>query len=406
MMNDHMPVDIEKGEHPALVDLIELGRQKSYVTLDDIVTFIPETEQDKDQLDEVFAGLFKAGVLYLDNDSPLEPSEDLLVEVGEDNDNFVGKGLPGNTSILSMDVDDGVGLYLKEVGEIPLLSREEEVALAQQIESGRLARKELAQGDNSPQRQAELDRIIEAGWRAREHLITANSRLVISVAKKYNQRGLSFQDLIQEGNIGLLRAVKKFDHRRGFKFSTYAYWWIRQAITRSIAEQARTIRLPVHMHDRIGKMLRARHRLTQSLGRDPTSEELASALNTSPGKVQRIIEMARVPLSLDTPTNFEGDSVLGDFIEDEEASTPDELAAQNLLREQFEEVFKTLPPREVHILKLRYGLMDGKTYTLMEVGEKIGVTRERVRQIEAQALQRLRRPGIRRMLLAYLSAEG
>jgi RNA polymerase primary sigma factor len=405
-MDDQMPVDIEKSEHPTLIDLIELGQQKSYVTLDDIVAFFPETEQDKDQLEEVFAGLYKAGVLFLDDDSLLVPSDELLAKARENNEGLVVKSLPDEPSVLAMDVDDGVGLYLKEVGEIPLLSREEEVALAQRIESGRLARRELALGNNSPQRRAELDSIIEAGWRAREHLITANSRLVISVAKKYNQRGLSFQDLIQEGNIGLLRAVKKFDHRRGFKFSTYAYWWIRQAITRSIAEQARTIRLPVHMHDRIGKMLRARHKLTQSLGRDPTAEELASVLNTSPGKVQRIIEMARVPLSLDTPTNFEGDSVLGDFIEDEEASTPDELAAQNLLREQFEEVFKTLPPREVHILKLRYGLMDGKTYTLMEVGEKIGVTRERVRQIEAQALQRLRRPGVRRVLLAYLRVEG
>jgi RNA polymerase primary sigma factor len=244
--------------------------------------------------------------------------------------------------------------------------------------------------------------LVEDGWAAREHLITANSRLVISVAKKYMGRGVPFLDLIQEGNIGLIRAAKKFDYRRGHKFSTYATWWIRQAVTRAIADQGRTIRVPVHMGDQINKLLRVSHQLTQKLGRSPTTEELAHELDVPPKKVENMIQVARRPLSLETPTDEEEDSVLGDFIEDEEAPAPPEMVTQHMLKEHLREVLHNLPPREVRILQLRYGLLDGRNYTLEEVGRKMGVTRERVRQIEAQALNRLRHPGHRRKLVDYL----
>ena len=265
-----------------------------------------------------------------------------------------------------------------------------------------MAREELARGSVSNKRRFELRALIEDGWAAREHLITANSRLVISVAKKYMGRGVPFLDLIQEGNIGLIRATKKFDYRRGHKFSTYATWWIRQAITRAIADQGRTIRVPVHMGDQINKLLRAQHRLTQKLGRNPSVEELADALEVLPKKVENMIQVARRPLSLETPTDNEDDSVLGDFIEDDEIPVPDESATYNILKEHIELILGSLPPREVRILQLRYGLLDGQSYTLEEVGRKMGVTRERVRQIEAQALNRLRNPSIQSKLHDYL----
>jgi RNA polymerase primary sigma factor len=240
------------------------------------------------------------------------------------------------------------------------------------------------------------------GQAAREHLITANSRLVISVAKKYIGRGVPFLDLIQEGNIGLIRAARKFDYRRGHKFSTYATWWIRQAVTRAIADQGRTIRVPVHMGDQINRLIRVSHQLTQELGHDPTSEELAEALEVPVKKAEQMIQVARRPLSLETPTDEDEDSVLGDFIEDAEALAPAEAVTQNMLKEQIQEILLSLPPREVRILQLRYGLVDGESYTLEEVGKKLGVTRERVRQIEAQALSRLRHPTHSRRLKDYL----
>ena len=249
---------------------------------------------------------------------------------------------------------------------------------------------------------AEKQRLIEDGWAAREHLITANSRLVISVAKKYMGRGVPFLDLIQEGNIGLIRAAKKFDYRRGHKFSTYATWWIRQAVTRAIADQGRTIRVPVHMGDQINKLLRVSHQLTQKLGRSPTTDELAHALDVTPKKVENMIQVARRPISLETPTDEDEDSILGDFIEDKESPAPATTVTHNLLKEQLQDVLGSLPPREVRILQLRYGLLDGQSYTLEEVGRKMGVTRERVRQIEAQALSRLRHPSHRRILVDYL----
>jgi RNA polymerase primary sigma factor len=405
-MNDVLinVVEDEEEEYSAIARLIELGRQKTYVTIDDILHFFPDAEQDVEQLEEAFAALMSAGIPYIEDVASLEePSEDELSpdeDEEDEDDDEQNRGILDD--LANIDTDDTIGLYLKEVSRVPLLNAEEEVELAQRIERGRIAREELARGNVSARRRTELRRLIEDGWQAREHLITANSRLVISVAKKYMGRGVPFLDLIQEGNIGLIRATKKFEYQRGHKFSTYATWWIRQAVTRAIADQGRTIRVPVHMGDQINKLLRVQHQLTQKLGRDPTVEELAEALEVPPKKVENMIQVARRPLSLETPTDDEEDSVLGDFIEDDEAPPPDDTATYNLLREHLEEVLETLPPREVRILELRYGLQDGQAYTLEEVGRKMGVTRERVRQIEAQALTRLRHPSVRRKLRDYL----
>ncbi|MFC2043581.1 sigma-70 family RNA polymerase sigma factor, partial [Chloroflexota bacterium] len=380
----------------------ELGRQKSFVTIDDILALFPDAEQDVDQLEEAFSALLSAGIPYIDDTTLGEPSDEDLIEEEETEEDGRREIAVEDNYLANIDTDDSIGLYLKEVGRVPLLTAEQEVELAQRIERGRLGREELAKGNVRPRRRQGLQLLIEDGWAAREHLITANSRLVISVAKKYMGRGVPFLDLIQEGNIGLIRAAKKFDYRRGHKFSTYATWWIRQAVTRAIADQGRTIRVPVHMGDQINKLLRIQHQLTQRLGRDPTVDELADALEINPQKIENMIQVARRPLSLELPTDDEEDSVLGDFIKDEEVSAPDDSATYNLLREHLDVVLEGLPPREVRILQLRYGLTDGQAYTLEEVGRKMGVTRERVRQIEAQALSRLRHPSIRRKLREYL----
>ena len=383
--------------------LIQHGREKGFVTIDDILIFLPDAEQDLDQLEEAFTALLKARIEYVE-DASTRDAEDELSADDDEVEESGGRTMSFDDNYLAnIDTDDMIGLYLKEVGRVPLLTAEEEVDLSQRIELGRIAREELARGASSPHRRMELRRLIEDGWFAREHLITANSRLVISVAKKYMGRGVPFLDLIQEGNIGLIRAAKKFDYRRGHKFSTYATWWIRQAVTRAIADQGRTIRVPVHMGDQINKLLRVQHQITQRLGREPNLEELAEALQVTPKKVENMIQVARRPLSLETPTDDEEDSVLADFIEDHDATAPDEMATFNLLRQHLDEVLFNLPPREVRILQLRYGLLDGQAYTLEEVGRKMGVTRERVRQIEAQALSRLRHPAVRRKLREYLS---
>lgn len=398
LIND---VEDDDEEYSAIARLIDYGRQKSFITIDDILHFFPEAEQDVEQLEEAFAALMSAGIPYTEDESVMgEPSEDELDLDEEDEES--DRGGISLDDLQNIDTDDTIGLYLKEVSRVPLLTAEEEVELAQRIERGSMSRAELAKGTVSLKRRNDLKRSIEDGWAAREHLITANSRLVISVAKKYMGRGVPFLDLIQEGNIGLIRATKKFDYRRGHKFSTYATWWIRQAVTRAIADQGRTIRVPVHMGDQINKLLRTQHQLTQKLGREPSVEELAHALDVPPKKVENMIQVARRPLSLETPTDDEEDSVLGDFIEDDEAPPPDDSATYNLLKEHLEDVLNSLPPREVRILQLRYGLLDGQAYTLEEVGRKMGVTRERVRQIEAQALTRLRHPTIRRKLRDYL----
>jgi RNA polymerase primary sigma factor len=392
-------------ESVALNQLLELGRQRGVVTYDDILHFFPEAERDIEQLEEAYAALQAAGIELVDASSVEdEPSEEEMEEIEIEEEEAAIRDLSQDDAYLSaIDADDTIGLYLKEIGRVPLLIAAEEVALAKRMEKMKVARDKLGKGGKiAPKDREQLMADIEDGWAAREHLITANSRLVISVAKKYMGRGVPFLDLIQEGNIGLIRAAKKFDYKRGHKFSTYATWWIRQAVTRAIADQGRTIRVPVHMGDQINKLLRVSHSLTQELGRDPTVDELADSLSVTPKKVESMIQIARRPLSLETPTDEEEDSVLGDFIQDEDSPAPVEVATKNLLREQIQEVLATLPPREVRILQLRYGLLDGESYTLEEVGKKMGVTRERVRQIEAQALSRLRHPSHRRKLRDYL----
>lgn len=397
--DDMLFEEFDAEQAGSLIDqLVELGREKGFITIEDIITIFPEAERDLDQLEEAYAALLGADIPYIDEVA--EPDDHFEEEIIEDE--AIPASAEDQNHLASVDADDTVGLYLKEVGRVPLLTAEEEVQLAKRIERGRIAREELASGPVYERRRSELRKGIEDGWAAREHLITANSRLVISVAKKYMGRGVPFLDLIQEGNIGLIRAAKKFDYRRGHKFSTYATWWIRQAVTRAIADQGRTIRVPVHMGDQINKLLRVSHQLTQKLGRDPSTDELADFLGVPPKKVENMIQVARRPLSLETPTDEEEDSVLADFIQDEESPAPADTVTQNLLHEHLKEVLNTLPPREVRILQLRYGLLDGQSYTLEEVGRKMGVTRERVRQIEAQALSRLRHPGHRRKLVDYL----
>jgi RNA polymerase primary sigma factor len=299
------------------------------------------------------------------------------------------------------DPNDPVSLYFREINKVPLLSHDEEIALAKRIEAGREARKKIAQGSVSSKVKKELRRKIEDGWAAREHLVTANFRLVISVAKKYVNRGVPFLDLIQDGNIGLIRATKKFDYRRGFRFSTYATWWIRQAISRGVADHGRTIRLPVHLGDQINRLWRKSQQLTQKLGREATIEELAEVLNESPKKIDELMRVSQRPLSLELPSD-DDDNELSDYTPDEVIPAPVEAVTENIMQEHVHDILETLPPREARILQLRYGLLDGKSRTLGEVGKKMGVTRERVRQIEAQAFRRLRQPKIKRELKDYI----
>jgi RNA polymerase primary sigma factor len=381
------------GEEYLLSKVAEQG----YITYDDIRIAFPRVEDNLEELDDILAHLGENGIrvgISKDEDQDYEESEQL------EQDEAIAD-LPAYYD--SIMIDDMVGLYLKEIGQIPLLKPAEEIALAKRIEAGWIAQRELDQENLAPKRQAELRAIVLDGLAAREHLICANFRLVINIAKKYMGRNVSFLDLIQEGNIGLMRAANKFDYRLGNKFSTYATWWIRQAVTRAIADQSRTIRVPVHLVDQIGKLMRTAHLLTQELGCEPTVADLAAALDIPEHKAEQILKAAHIPLSLDMSVDDEGDSELGDFVEDGNASMPDETMVSEVLHKLLEEILQDFPPREVRILKLRYGLVDGQTYTLEEAGRKLGVTRERVRQIEAQALKRLRHPKCSRRLRGFLS---
>jgi len=395
-------------------EILRLGQAQGYVTYDDILARLPAVERDVDALDELLDALGGAGVEVL----PAAPVE----EEGAP-EAAAGEGEPeehGETrldpSLLyenlvedegyqqALDTDDVVGLYLKEAGRVPLLTAEEEVELAKRMDAGKFAAEQLAESDGQLPRSArrELEALVEDGTAAQEYLVRANSRLVISVAKKYIGRGVPFLDLIQEGNIGLIRAARKFEWQRGHKFSTYATWWIRQAVSRAVADQGRTIRVPVHMGDQINKLRRVSNQLTQELGREPSTYELAGAMETTPDKIENLIEISRRPISLETPIEEDADSEFGDFIEDVTSPRPAEIVTQNLLREHLEQALDRLPRREAHILELRYGLKDGETHTLEEVGQEIGVTRERVRQLEAQALNRLRHSSAFQLLQDYL----
>jgi RNA polymerase primary sigma factor len=391
----------EEHEMTAKEYLLSLAHDLGHITLDDVLAAYPNVENNLDQLEDVFEQLLEAGIV-IDGLEAGEPKEEEEGPEPIETDIQDEEDYDDSAFFEAVEADDTIGLYLKEIGRVDLLTAEEEVSLAMRMEQGQIAAKELNKNGIDGEKRRELEALVADGWAAREHLISANSRLVISVAKKYIGRGVPFLDLIQEGNIGLIRAAKKFDYHRGHKFSTYATWWIRQAVTRAIADQGRTIRVPVHMGDQINKLIRTSHKLTQDLGREPTVQELADALQVPLRKAEQMIKVARRPLSLETPTDDEADSVLGDFVEDVESPEPVEMVTSRMLRDQLNHILSSLPPREVRILQMRYGLVDGETYTLEEVGKKLGVTRERVRQIEAQALSRLRHPTHSRKLREFL----
>lgn len=394
-------------EDPEAVELlIDLGVEKGYVNLDDILATIPQAEENVDLLDELFNALLSAGIHYSNNgyiagkQEEAESTSAKPVEIAQDDD--PEEEYRNQRTIDAADAGDSIGTYLSQAARVPLLTRDEEVVLAKRIERGRDASRKLAKANGSARKRARLIHLIEDGVAAREHLILANVRLVFSVAKKYCGRGMPLMDLVQEGHIGLMRAAKKFDYKRGYKFSTYATWWIRQAITRSVADQGRTIRLPVHMGERISKMYRVRHRLIQSLGRLPRIDELAEALQDKPENVAKMLRFSKHTLSLELPVGEEDDAVLGDFIEDHEAPPPEDKTGQVLLKERMKDLLDTLPPREVRVLQLRFGLYGTRQHTLNEVGQKMGITRERVRQIQAQAIRRLRKNSLRREWVDYV----
>lgn len=394
-------VSLSEEEQASIQQLFQLGGEQGYITLDDIASQFPESEASLPVIERVYDMLLNAGIEILDDEDVSEKKPAVAVKEDETEKEDENR-LAEVSAIDAIDSGDSVGLYLSQVGRVPLLTRDEEVELSKRIERGRRVRNNLARGPVSPKQRTKLERFIQDGMAAREHLIMANSRLVISVAKKYVGRGVPLLDMIQEGHVGLMRAVKKFDYRRGHKFSTYATWWIRQAVTRLVADHGRTIRIPVHMGDRINRMLRSRHKLTQELGREPVREELAARLEVSPHDVDYMLRVAQRPLSLEKPTEQEGDAVIGDFIEDQDAPAPEEVTLQEILEERVQDLLETLPHREALVLRLRYGLEAGEVHTLKEIGEKMGITRERVRQIEAQALRRLRNPGLRRELVDYV----
>jgi RNA polymerase primary sigma factor len=345
--------------------LIIKGKDHGYLTPDDIPAAFPEIDVEPDHLERIFHVFREMGIEVSDGDKDFET-------VDEIDEELIAKA----EAIDSVSLDDPVRMYLKEIGRVALLKAEQEVHYAKLIE----------QGDEE----------------AKNQLTEANLRLVVSIAKKYIGRGMSFLDLIQEGNMGLIRAVEKFDYHKGYKFSTYATWWIRQAITRAIADQARTIRIPVHMVETINKLVRVSRRLLQELGREPNDEEIAEEMGITPEKVREITKVSQDPVSLETPIGEEEDSHLGDFVEDKEATAPSDAASLTMLRTEVEDILDTLTPRERRVLQLRFGLIDGHQRTLEEVGKRFGVTRERIRQIEAKALRKLRHPSRSKKLKDYL----
>ena len=386
-----------------IAELLEKAEAQGFLTVDDVLEALASL-QGRESLESVLAVLRQAGV-------EIEAADDDDEEEGGDDDvDFADaleeEDLDWDEDVYNLDgigVDDTVALYLREMARVPLLSNEEEVSLAKAIEKGRESERLLQDDGLSAETRSRLEQFVLDGLEARDHLIRANTRLVVSIAKKYLGRNVPFLDLIQEGNLGLMKAVEKFDYHRGYRFSTYATWWIRQTITRAIADQGRTIRVPVHMSDRIRRLYKVARQLEQELGRKPTPEEIARVLDVDPRKVQWMMRVSWRPLSLESPVGEEEDTELGSFVEDDTTPTPTQSAYQNLLREKVEEVLSTLSPREARILRLRFGLHNGRPYTLEEVGQKFGLTRERIRQIEGKALRRLRHPRRSRQLRDYLS---
>ena len=405
-------------------ELIELGKSKGSLSNREIMDILDEVAMDPEQIEKLFDLLEEAGVEIIEDS--VDDIEDIsrIAEIVEephiDDENMPVE--PGEQTI----VDDPVKVYLKEIGRVPLLNSEEEIELAKKTIRGaeveRLLDLMKRRGEEgaafteeeeiiletlpeefSEEEMAALNKDIKAGERAKKRLSEANLRLVVSIAKRYVGRGMHFLDLIQEGNLGLIKAVEKFDYEKGYKFSTYATWWIRQAITRAIADQARTIRIPVHMVETINRVMRVSRQMLQELGRDPTSEEIAREINQPEEKVREIRKIALDPVSLETPIGEEEDSHLGDFIPDDDIPAPVEATSQIMLREQLVEVLATLTPREAKVLELRFGLVDGRQRTLEEVGKEFDVTRERIRQIESKALRKLRHPSRSRKLKDFLN---
>jgi len=375
MANDqHTELDSELKLEQVKEQLIEQGKKRSSLTYKEIMEKLSPFDQDPEQIDEFFEQLDDHGIEVLNENDDDHHTRLRGDDTERESDDF---GFDDDLALPpGIKINDPVRMYLKEIGRVPLLSADDEVELAKRIEKG--------------------------DEEAKRRLAEANLRLVVSIAKRYVGRGMLFLDLIQEGNMGLIKAVEKFDHDKGFKFSTYATWWIRQAITRAIADQARTIRIPVHMVETINKLIRVSRQLLQELGREPTPEEIAAEMDLSTDKVREIMKIAQEPVSLETPIGEEDDSHLGDFIEDQEALAPADAAAYELLKEQLEDVLDTLTEREENVLRLRFGLDDGRTRTLEEVGKVFGVTRERIRQIEAKALRKLRHPSRSKRLKDFL----
>ena len=387
-------------------------KKKNMLEYQEINDYFRELELNAEQFEKIldFLEANNIDVLRITEDDD-EVDEELLLNDDEEEIEVenIDLSVPDGVSI-----EDPVRMYLKEIGKVPLLSAEEEIDLAQKMEEGAVAKEKIAilkkrKEEAAEEEQAELDEEIkaltktqDAGDEAKKRLAEANLRLVVSIAKRYVGRGMLFLDLIQEGNLGLIKAVEKFDYRKGYKFSTYATWWIRQAITRAIADQARTIRIPVHMVETINKLIRVSRQLLQELGREPTPEEIAEEMNMPVERVREILKISQEPVSLETPIGEEEDSHLGDFIQDDNVPVPADAAAFTLLKEQLEEVLGTLTEREQKVLMLRFGLEDGRARTLEEVGKEFNVTRERIRQIEAKALRKLRHPSRSRKLKDYL----
>jgi RNA polymerase primary sigma factor len=395
-------------EDQIVASLLIKAETQGYVVTEDILELLPDGEDNFEQVEQVINLLEEAGVLVQDLVAQEEDeAETATLEEGDEGDDDDEDDLAVMTpddDLAGISVDDGIGLYLREMTRVPLLTNEEEIHLAKTIERSRAAYTKLNTHSQrvAPRERHQIEKAIEEGRLAREHLIKANTRLVVSIAKKYMGRGVPFLDLIQEGNLGLMKSVEKFNYKLGFRFSTYATWWIRQTITRAIADQSRTIRVPVHMNDRIRRLYKATRELEQALGRAPSPSEVAQELGVDSEQVEWMLKVSWRPLSLEQPIGEEEDNEFGSFVEDENTPSPAQTVYEELLKDKIESVLSTLTPREQRILRLRFGLVNGKCYTLEEVGQKFGLTRERIRQIEARALRRLRHPRRSRHLKDYL----
>ncbi|MDE6260712.1 MAG: RNA polymerase sigma factor RpoD [Oscillospiraceae bacterium] len=397
---------VQNGEK--LLELVDTGYKKGKLSSNEMMETLDSINLESDQMDKVYDVLENLGIDTAGDDFPPELDVDVIPPAGDLEEIPEEEIVDPNTLVDSFAIDDPVRMYLKEIGKVDLLTSEREVELAQAMGAGAAAQEQMEEltklGEPIPEETLkELKKAIKGGERAKQQLAEANLRLVVSIAKRYVGRGMLFLDLIQEGNLGLIKAVEKFDYTKGYKFSTYATWWIRQAITRAIADQARTIRIPVHMVETINKVIRVNRQLLQELGHDPSPEETAAEMNMPVEKVREILKIAQEPVSLETPIGEEEDSHLGDFIEDDTASEPSEAASFTLLKEQLVDVLSTLTPREEKVLRLRFGIEDGRTRTLEEVGKEFNVTRERIRQIEAKALRKLRHPSRSKKLKDFLS---